>query len=319
MAILCNITGFLYDPSGVKVTVGILYVTLQQDMISVDGFKIAPYSVSVDLSTTSGLIDINLVPTVGGTPQGLAYKVEFDPDPLDLTKPMKSKDGYWRNYWAVPNTAALALGVFASALRGEPSYNYQPIGTASSVSAFPDVITLGTVASTTNKRIKANQYPFTPEIRYNGVTEAWEFSNDGVTFFEMGSGSGSSTAMGPVTMYLGGSRDVGSISSSSISVPGWIDVVINGTTYAASTVTARVDVRTGSAGTSVTPKIYNVTDSEDAGTGDSCIATDTDFTGTNQVQAFPITLAPGVKTYRLMLDAGNNSDAVYGIGYLEFS
>lgn len=128
MATLTNINGYLYDATGVKVTHGVVSITLQQDMVSVDGTKVAPFTVTVNLATTVGLIDVSIYATVGASPAGLAYFVEYDPDPSDLTKPAMHKDGYWFNYWSVPDVASISLGNFVSALRGQPSANYLPIG-----------------------------------------------------------------------------------------------------------------------------------------------------------------------------------------------
>lgn len=197
MSTLTNITGYIYDPQGNIVVEGILHIQLQQDMVSVDGTKVAPFDVMVDLSASSGYVDVSVYPTVGASPAGLAYKVEFDSDPLDTSKPIKLKDGYWRNYWAVPNSGSVDIGVFLSALRGEPANNYMPIG--GTVSSFSDSVTLGSTASATNKRIRANQDDNTPEIRYNDATSEWQFSNDGTTFAAIGTGGVGSTVGGDLS------------------------------------------------------------------------------------------------------------------------
>lgn len=184
---MTNITGYLYNPLGAVVTEGILYITLQQDMTSVGGNKIAPFTVEVNLASTSGYVDVDLEPTVGASPAGLAYRVEFDPDPLDTSRPMKTKDGYWRNYWSVPNTASVAIGTFTSALRGEPSNNYMPLG--GTVGSISGDIALGTAADT-NRTISAPQTSFTPRIRFNATTDQWEFTNDGTTYQNMLQGGG---------------------------------------------------------------------------------------------------------------------------------
>jgi hypothetical protein len=114
-ATLTNVQGSIYNASGTVITTGKMYITLQQDVISVDGTKVAPSTVTVDLSATSGVINVNLYATQGATPSGVYYLVEYDPTPTDTTKPMRLKDGYWRNYWSVPNTpppALVAVGSF---------------------------------------------------------------------------------------------------------------------------------------------------------------------------------------------------------------
>ncbi len=120
------------------------------------------------------------------------------------------------------------------------------------------------------------------------------------------------------THYLGGSRNtaVPLVASAQDAVE-YIDIELDGTNLAGLTVQARVEVRTLNGGTSVTPKVRNVTDSTDAGTGVACTATDADYSGTNQKQTIAVTLAAGVKKYRLMLTPGNTSAGVLGIGYIE--
>ena len=118
MPTLTNIQGSVYSSSGAVVTAGKLYITLQQDIISVDGTKVVPSTVTVDLAATAGVINVSLYATVGASPAGVKYFIEYDPTPADLTVPRKQKDGYWRNYWAVPNTGAVvSLGSFPSSHR----------------------------------------------------------------------------------------------------------------------------------------------------------------------------------------------------------
>ncbi len=137
MPTLTQILGTVYDSLGVAATQGKLYICLPQDMVSVDGTKVIPKMITVDLSATSGVVDVSVYATVGASPSGLAYRVEFDPDPSDDSKPMKQKDGYWLNHWPVPNTSTVTLGSFAQALRGVPTTDYLPItGTAGSAGAL---------------------------------------------------------------------------------------------------------------------------------------------------------------------------------------
>jgi hypothetical protein len=129
MPTLTQVTGYLYNAQGTAIVTGTLYITLPQDMVSVDGTKVAPTTIEVDLAdTVAGLVDVDLYATVGASPADLAYYVEYDPDPADTTKPRSHKDGYWRNHWAVPNTASVTLGSFSTALRGTPTFNYIPLG-----------------------------------------------------------------------------------------------------------------------------------------------------------------------------------------------
>lgn len=137
MATLTNVIGTLYDAGGNPVTAGKVYITLQQDIISVDGTKVAPTTLEVNLASTAGVIDVDIYATIGATPTGVAYFVEYDPDPADTTRPRKNKAGYWFNYWAVPNTTSVTLGSFAPALRGTPTTTYLPVhGTSGSAGAL---------------------------------------------------------------------------------------------------------------------------------------------------------------------------------------
>lgn len=184
---MCNITGYLYRASGEIVTTGILTIQLQQDMVFNDQ-KIVPFIISIDLSTTSGYVDVTIFPTVGASPAGLAYKLEFDPDPADTTKPMKTKPGYFRNYIAVPDTASASLGSFVSALRGQTSANYMPIG--GSVGAVGDDLTLGSGTDTTKSIIANIVSSNKPKVRYNISTLKWQFSDDGTSFQDLLQGGG---------------------------------------------------------------------------------------------------------------------------------
>jgi hypothetical protein len=187
MATLTKIVGYLYDASGQVVTVGKLSLKLQQDMVSVDGTKVAPFTVIVDLSVTAGLVDVDVYACQGASPSGLSYRVEFDPAPATTSIPARSKDGYWENYWAVPNLASVPLGNFTSARRGEPLSNYIPISGV--VGTTGPAVSLGTTPAATNKRLIANQTAgANPELRFNATTAKWQFSNDGVTFTDIGAG-----------------------------------------------------------------------------------------------------------------------------------
>jgi hypothetical protein len=135
-------------------------------------------------NTAYGYVSVNLYATVGASPSGLAYLVEYDADPDDLTRPINQKNGYWRNYWSVPNTASVAIGSFTSALRGQPSANYQPVGSAGSFGA--STFTVGQVAEDTNKVIQFNQVGVNkPGIRYNETSGKVEVSHDGTTWLEI--------------------------------------------------------------------------------------------------------------------------------------
>lgn len=97
----------------------------------------------------------------------------------------------------------------------------------------------------------------------------------------------------------------------------WTDVEIDGTNLGGFTAQLRVECRTLAAGTSITPKLRNVTDSTDAGTGAACTATNADYSGANQKQTVAVTIASGVKKYRLQGTPSNATNATFVIGYLE--
>lgn len=117
---------------------------------------------------------------------------------------------------------------------------------------------------------------------------------------------------------LGGSRSVSlALSVSAENAEGWIDVEIDGTNLGAFTANLRVECRTTNAATSITPKLRNMTDSTDAGLGVACTATNADYSGANQKQTIPVTIASGIKKYRLQGTPGNATNPTFVIGYLE--
>lgn len=121
-----------------------------------------------------------------------------------------------------------------------------------------------------------------------------------------------------IIIPLGGSRQtslplVGSVQSA----VDYLDVEIDGDEFAGLTATLRTEVRTENAGTSITPRLFNVTDNASAGTGVASTGTQADYSGTNQKQSVAVTLASGQKKYRLQGTPQNATDATYVIGYLE--
>lgn len=121
-----------------------------------------------------------------------------------------------------------------------------------------------------------------------------------------------------LTYYLGGSRTVSvpQVASAQDAVD-WVDIELDGTNLGGFTKQLRVEVRVGNAATSVTPKLRNVTDGTDAGTGVACSATNADYSGTNQKQTITVTIASGVKKYRLQLTPSNTTHPTFGTGYVE--
>jgi hypothetical protein len=191
MATLTRIYGYIYNSLGAVVTSGKVTMQLQQDMVSVDGTKVAPFTITQDLSASAGFFEKFVYATVGASPNGLAYFVEYDPTPTDISKPASQKDGYWRNYWAVPNVTSTPIGNFVSAQRGEPLTNYMPLGGQLLDPELPDNIVLGLVASNSSKSVIANQAGGNnPTLRYNGTTSVWDLSNDGTTYRQILTGTG---------------------------------------------------------------------------------------------------------------------------------
>lgn len=116
---------------------------------------------------------------------------------------------------------------------------------------------------------------------------------------------------------LGGSRNSALQHNAVIDAFDYLDIELDSTNLGGLTVRARVEVRVENSGLSVTPQIYNFTDSSVAGTGSACTATTADYSGSNQKQTIMVTLAAGVKKYRLRLTPTNNTYRLWAIGYLE--
>lgn len=117
--------------------------------------------------------------------------------------------------------------------------------------------------------------------------------------------------------HLGGSRLMAlARTAAAQDVPEWQDVEIDGTNLGGLTKQARVEVRAGAA-TAITPKVRNVTDATDAGVGVSATGTAADYSGTNQKQTIALTLAAGVKKYRLQATPANTTDDTFATGHIE--
>lgn len=189
MPTLTRIQGYIYNASGTILTTGKLRITAQQDFTSVDGTKVAPFTTTVDLAAASplGLVDVYLFATVGAEPSGLSYYVEFDPDPADTTRPTSTKNGYWSNYWVVPDTASIVpLGNFTQAIRGTPVAGYMPA--SGTVTTGTNSVFIGASATpAVTKNIYAYQAATdNPGIRYNHSNSKWEFTHDGTTWYTIG-------------------------------------------------------------------------------------------------------------------------------------
>lgn len=111
---------------------------------------------------------------------------------------------------------------------------------------------------------------------------------------------------------LGGSRDNSVIGTPTIDVPEYRDVELDVTKMGGLSVRARVEIKTSNAGTSVTPKIRNVTDGSDKVVG----AASTSLVFVEQLLDMT-PLVAGAKKYRLQLNTNNATNDVFGLGVIE--
>lgn len=122
----------------------------------------------------------------------------------------------------------------------------------------------------------------------------------------------------PRTHYLGGSRMTSlPLASGWSNAPDWVDIELDMDDYGDLNTRVRVEALVAS-GFSVTPRLYNVTDAEEAGIGLLCSGYDTEYPddGMHQVQTFPFLASGGLKKFRLQ-GLKNHSEPTYLIGYLE--
>lgn len=122
---------------------------------------------------------------------------------------------------------------------------------------------------------------------------------------------------------VGGSLTRGLVTAAATDVLDALDFEIDNTSSYVSgtsgiTISVTVWVRVENAGISVTPRIYNVTDAGVATTSGSaaCSATTADFTGTDSKQTLLLTLAAGVKKYRLQITPSAATYQVFAAGWL---
>lgn len=128
---------------------------------------------------------------------------------------------------------------------------------------------------------------------------------------------GSRVVPNDVALSLFGPMRAASVSLGPIDAYSYIDVEIDGTNQSGITYQARVEVRTDQTAVSITPKIRNVTDSTDAGTGSACTATAQDYSGTNQKQTIALTIASGIKKYRLQYSVSGLPVQTWATGEIE--
>lgn len=111
---------------------------------------------------------------------------------------------------------------------------------------------------------------------------------------------------------LGGSDDVGILSASYVRVRSGHSAWINGANTGGMTVEARVQVRTADVATSVTPRIYNVTDAAEAIAGAA-------YSADTNPNAQTLTFVPvtGLKEYEMQVQGGNATGLIYGLGDID--
>lgn len=97
----------------------------------------------------------------------------------------------------------------------------------------------------------------------------------------------------------------------------FVDIEIDGTNQVGMTFQARVEVRVGMQGQSITPKIRNITAGTDAGVGAACTAGDPAYAGANQRQTIALTILTGVNKYRLQYTLGRPSGNTWAAGEIE--
>lgn len=114
---------------------------------------------------------------------------------------------------------------------------------------------------------------------------------------------------------LGGSRTTGVTGAGAQTAVEYEDAVIDGTNQSGFTIVALIDAKTANAATSITPYIYNVSDSTTVATGSAS----TSVTWARQSINLTGLLASGEKTYRLMFTNSDGSNATFAKGYLKLS
>lgn len=113
------------------------------------------------------------------------------------------------------------------------------------------------------------------------------------------------------TIELGGSRTVGIPGTGAQNVENWLEKVLPGADLQGFIVQARVQVRTDAAGTTVQPKIYDITNAVDHVVGSASSSTSW------AEQLLTMTLPTATRAFKLMLVKNNADAAVYGIGHIE--
>lgn len=123
-------------------------------------------------------------------------------------------------------------------------------------------------------------------------------------------------SVGPGQKNLGGSRQTSLPLAGAVQdAIDYLDVQINGDNITGLTVSVEVECRTDDAGTSITPKLRNITTAADSVVGAACAATT--FAGTNGTQSLTPVIAGGLNKYRLQGTPSNATNPTYLIGYIK--
>ncbi len=107
MAVQTKITGTLTTPQGTALTSGTLIISLSESFTSIDGFFIAPFSISINvtnpldfyLTATRNTVESSIYTQID--PACAVYIIEYDPD--GSVTPMNMKSGYFKNKVYVPH------------------------------------------------------------------------------------------------------------------------------------------------------------------------------------------------------------------------
>lgn len=118
---------------------------------------------------------------------------------------------------------------------------------------------------------------------------------------------------------LGGSRNnaLTATTSTALNAYDYLDIELDGSNLG-EIVQARVECQASSTANAFVPKIRNVTDNTDAGTGTTAYGTSANYGATGQMQTITVSLSTaGAKKYRLQIEPLTTAGNRWTIGYLE--
>ena len=244
------------------------------------------------------------------TTYGVVEHVVEANDITDATSAQTLADGLIRKYAQLPKVVTLETFEtgFAAGQQGTVTVSQRSVSGSHLVVAVTKTY-IPTGKST--RRWRTQLDAIEGDEASGSWIDAWRaMVGSGMTAASGGSVSGGiviPAASGAFSAYLGGSRTIDVKYNGVVNVPEYVDVVLDESRFAGS-VTVKCEVKTRDAGTSVQPRLYNVTDASVAGTGSVSTST------TWEAQSFAVTLASGSKTYRLQLVTSDADAAVFGVG-----